>query len=152
LTGLLADRPPKPGPVTESSPVDTGRTAVPAAFGKVKLFTMDGPRTSNRDVVMHLSTDSLTLLPNDGGPPVLALPYRQIQQATYAHARDPRWDPSLGSPPAKVGGSGFFSRARHWLVVQTKNSCAILQLDPGQWSKIVQTFERRTGLTVARPA
>src|SRR5262249_37400022 len=151
LTGLLAARPPTPGPVTESSPVDTGRMAVASAFGNVKLFTLDRERTSNRDVVMHLSTDSLTLLPNDGGRPVLALPYRQIQLATYVHARDPRWDPSLGSPPVKLAGSGLFSRARHWLVVQTKNSCAILQLDPERWSKIVQTFERRTGLTVARP-
>jgi len=112
---------------------------------------MDRERTSNRDVVMHLSTDRLALLPNDGGPPVMALPYRQIQRATYVHARDPQWDPSLGSPPEKMGGSGVFSRARHWLVVQTKNSCAILQLDAEQWSNIVQTFERRTGLTVTRP-
>ena len=151
LPGLLAARPPARGPVAESSLVDTSRTALPSAFGKVKLFTMDRERTSNRDVVMHLSTDRLALLPNDGGPPVMALPYRQIQRATYVHARDPQWDPSLGSPPEKMGGSGVFSRARHWLVVQTKNSCAILQLDAEQWSNIVQTFERRTGLTVTRP-
>ena len=152
LTGLLAARPPTPGPVTESRSIVVDRMAIPSAFGKVKLVTIDRERPSNRDVVLHLSSEGLTLLPHDGGPPVLALPYRQMRQATYVHARDPRWDPSLGSPPARMGGSGLFSRARHWLVVQTKDSCAVLQLDPEQWSKIVETFERRSGLTVARPA
>jgi serine/threonine-protein kinase len=138
-----------PEPVSETvsgAAVD----AVPSAFGKVKLFTANAERSANRDVVLHLSTDSLTLLPHDGGPPILTFPYRQIRQATYAHARDPRWEPSLGSPAVKFSDAGLFSRARHWLVVQTKENGAILQLDPEHWSKIVATFERRTGLTVTR--
>lgn len=153
LTGLAsAAGPAEARAETELAPaVDANAVAVPSAFSKVKLITTDGDRAGNRDVVLHLSTDSLTLLPNDGGPPILALPYRQIQQATYVHARDPRWDPSLGSPPVKISGAGFLSRARHWLVVQTREQCAILQLDADHWSNIVSTFESRTGLAVARP-
>jgi serine/threonine-protein kinase len=152
LTGLrLASRPAGPDEATVPRPVEMNVT-VASAFGGVKLFMTNGERASDRDVVMHLSTDSLTLLPNDGGPPILTFPYREIHQATYLHARDPQWESSLGSPPAKIGGAGFLSRARHWFVIQTKDDYAILQLDGVQWSNIVHTFERRTGLTVARPA
>jgi serine/threonine protein kinase len=153
LTGLTRSAGPiESGAETASaSTVDTNALRVPSVFGKVKLFTTGGERSGNRDVVLHLSTDSLTVLPNDGGAPVLTFPYRQIQAATYVHARDPRWDPSLDLSPEKISGGGLLSRARHWLVIQSKESYAILQLDADQWSNVVQTFERRTGLTVTRP-
>jgi hypothetical protein len=152
LTGLgLSRRPAEPEAPAAPVPVDMDAVAVPSAFAGVKLFMTDRERAGSRDVVMHLSTDRLALLPNDGGPPILTLPYSQIQQATYVHARDPQWESSLGSPPAKIGGAGLLSRARHWFVVQTKDNYAILQLDGDQWSNIVENFERRTGLTVARP-
>jgi len=147
----LSPQPTEPEAAPEpATAADTTVDPMPAAFGRVRLITGDAERTANRDVVLHLSSDSLTLLPHDGGPPILTFPYGQILQATYAHARDPRWEPSLGSPPVKFSDAGLFSRARHWLVVQTKESGAILQLDPEHWSKIVSTFERRTGLTVNR--
>ncbi|HEX7795812.1 MAG TPA: serine/threonine-protein kinase [Vicinamibacterales bacterium] len=153
LTGLgIVPKPAEPDGATVSAPVVMDDVTVASAFSGVKLFMTDRERAGNRDVVMHFSTDRLTLLPDDGGPPILTFPYRDIQQTTYLHARDPQWESSLGSPPAKIGAAGLLSRARHWFVVQTKDSYAILQLDGDQWSNIVQTFERRTGLTVARPA
>jgi hypothetical protein len=140
---------------SDSEPTTVANTtaivASPAAFGHVKMFTLDGDKTNSRDIVVNLSGDQMMLLPNDGGAPITVLPYRDVQQATYVRARDPRWDPSLSAPAGKVGGAGIFSRARHWLVVQTKQAYAILQLDNDQSENILQTFENRTGLKIARP-
>jgi len=122
-----------------------------AAFSKVKLLTIEGGRTTTREIVLNLSDDQMTVSPNDGGAPIAIMPYRQLAKATYVHARDPRWDASLGRPPANVSGSGILARARHWLVVQTIDRYAILQLDGDQWANILQTFEARTHLAIERP-
>ena len=131
---------------------ETATPAIPAAFGRVKIVTLDGAKTISRDVVLNLSTDQMLLLPNDGGAPLTVFPYREIQQATYVRARDPRWDPSLSAPQGKINGAGLLARARHWLVVQTKAAYAILQLDGDQTTGILQTFEGRSGLKITRPA
>jgi hypothetical protein len=128
---------------------ETGATQ--AAFGDLKLLVVEDGTTISRDIVLNLSNNQMTLLPNDGGAPITAIPYRTVARATYVHARDPRWEPLLSGPATKVNVPGIFGRARHWLVVQTKNRYAILQLDADHWLNILQTFELRAGLQVDRP-
>jgi hypothetical protein len=125
--------------------------ATPAAFGDVKLLVVEGPRTISRDIVLNLSNNEMTLLPNDGGAPITAMAYQDVARATYVHARDPRWEPLLNAPSAKLNVPGIFGRARHWLVVQTKDRYAILQLAADHWLNILQTFELRAGLKIDRP-
>jgi hypothetical protein len=125
--------------------------ATQAAFGDVKLLVVEEVRTISRDIVLNLSNSEMTLLPNDGGAPITAIPYRDVARATYVHARDPRWEPLLSGPATKVNVPGIFGRARHWLVVQTKNRYAILQLDADHWLNILQMFELRAGLRIGRP-
>jgi serine/threonine protein kinase len=148
---LTADQSDGEGQPTTAVAVESARLASLAAFGHVKMFTLDGDKTNSRDIVVNLSGDRMMLLPTDGGAPITELAYRDVQQAIYVRARDPRWDPSLSAPAGRVGGAGIFSRARHWLVVQTKQAYAILQLDGNQPENILQTFENRTGLKVLRP-
>jgi len=148
---LTADQSDGEGQPTTAVAVESARLASLAAFGHVKMFTLDGDKTNSRDIVVNLSGDRMMLLPTDGGAPITELAYRDVQQATYVRTRDPRWDPSLSAPAGRVGRAGIFSRARHWLVVQTKQAYAILQLDGNQPENILQTFENRTGLKVLRP-
>jgi serine/threonine protein kinase len=148
---LTADQSDRESQPTTGVAVESARLASPAAFGHVRMFSLDGDKTNSRDIVVNLSGDRMMLLPNDGGAPITVLPYRAVQQATYVRARDPRWNPSLSSPAWKASGAGFFSRARHWLVVQTKEASVILQLDADRSESVLQTFENRTGLKVLRP-
>jgi serine/threonine protein kinase len=147
LTADQSDRESEPSPGVA---IERATLASAAAFGHVKMFTLDGDKTNSRDIIVNLSRDQMMLLPSDGGAPLTVLPYRDVQQATYVRARDPRWDPSLSAPAGRVGGVGIFSRPRHWLVVQTKEAYAILQLDGNQSANILQTFENRTGLKITR--
>lgn len=122
------------------------------SFDNVKLLMMDGSRTRSHNVLLNLSRKEMTVLPNDGGAPLTVIPYRQVVKATYVHARDPRWDPSLRAPAGKLNVPGVLGRARHWLVVQTTDRYAILQLNEDRWLNVLQTLELRTGLRIDRPS
>ena len=138
-------------PPSSPAPPPAPDAATHAAFSKIKLFTVDGGRTTSRDVVLNLSPDRLTVLPTNGSGPLATTLYRDVARATYVHAKEPRWESSLSSPNPKFN-LGFLGRARHWLVVQTKIDCVVLQLDGDQSGSILKTFEEQTGLVVERTA
>ena len=150
--GIEHGRKPSDRPGNADNDREAKPPTTPAAFGDVKLFVVEGVRTISRDIVLNLSNHEMTLLPNDGGAPITALAYQDVAKATYVHARDPRWEPSLNAPAAKLNVPGIFGRARHWLVVQTKDRYAILQLAADHWLNVLQTFELRTGRKIDRPA
>ena len=121
-------------------------TSAPAlmVFRKVKQFVVENGQTKDRDVMLTFSGDTLTVVQESGGAPVAAFPYAGISDVTYARASKPQWDPRFASPVGKVDVSGLLGRARHWLVVQSTATYAILRLDGDDWSQVLQTLQTRT--------
>jgi hypothetical protein len=79
-------------------------------------------------------------------------PYRAIRRATYVSARNPKWDTSLAGPPSDLDVGSILRLSRHWLVVQTTDSYAILRLEERDVPRFLDTLQTRAGIKVERPA
>jgi hypothetical protein len=137
----------KTTPGARRSRPESPPTATVAGFSNLKLLVQADGKTSDRDVVLNLTTRQLSILPPNGGGPILSIPYAQLLKATYVRGRAPQWDATLSAPFDKID-PGF--RARHWLVLQTAETHAILRLDGG-WQRILEALEAVTARRVDRP-
>ena len=124
-------------------------------FPDVKLYVVTGKKADDKDAVLNFAGGQLLVMPSTGGAAMASLPYKRITKATYVRARSPKWDPALASPPEGLDiGSvmGTLMRtSRHWLVLQGADYFEILRLEDNNFSRILNTFEARTGLKVDRP-
>ena len=86
--------------------------------------------------------------------PIVVLRYRDLVRATYTRARAPRWDSTFAAPPPDLDlpGGGIFRSARHWLVLQSNATFAILRLNDDDWREIIEKIAERTGIRVDQPA
>jgi serine/threonine-protein kinase len=156
-----ADRPARTGD-TRTAPVSRAQrppsaqtprpadTATIAVFSNLKLLEVSGPQASDRDVMLSLSNDQVTIVPPDGRSPIVTLPYARIEKATYVHAAEPKWVSGLAGPVEALDVTGVFGRARHWLSLQSKEAYAILRLDGNGWQRVIEAFESISGRRVDR--
>jgi hypothetical protein len=79
------------------------------------------------------------------------MPYSALLRATYVHARDPRWDATLPGPPQDLDVGGIFRTAKHWLVLQGRDSFMVVRLEDGNWRPAVNTVVDRTGVQLTLP-
>jgi serine/threonine protein kinase len=146
-TAVVSSRP-KATPLPAAEPA---KPALPdASFKNVKLLTVNGTRTTASDAALHFAEADVSVQSSDAKVGVTALRYPEIAKATYVHARDPKWDPLLSGPAGKIDVPGILGRARHWLVVQSKDAYVILRLDGDDRLDVLKAFEERTGIVVER--
>ena len=147
-------KPVRAATVAASAPAPEARPApaVPlAVFRNVKLLAVNGSRTTARDVVLALSGAEMNAVSTETSEPLAMIRYDQMARATYIHARDPQWHPEHSAPAGRIDVPGILGRARHWLVVQTKETYAILRLDGPDALEILKAVEDRTGRAIDRP-
>ena len=77
------------------------------------------------------------------------MPYESLVRATYARGRDPKWDPSLAAPPEDLDVGSIFRTAKHWLVLQGRDSYIIVQLEDNNWRPILNTVVDRTKVQIS---
>ena len=141
--------PPAVSAPTESrAPAEAADAQV--VFPDVKVLMISGRRAQDRDALLSLVSGQVTVLNRQGGTIIASTPYRSIERATYARARNPKWDPSFFSPPADLDMPGILPTARHWLVLQGRGSYLILQLNGNTWQQVLEAIEGRTGVKVER--
>ncbi len=156
-----AVKPPTAGaqaPATGTAAVAPGAatvTAKPAddplvTFPDVKLYQVTGKRAADKDAVLNFSAGQLLVMPNSGGAAMATLPYKRITHATYVKARDPKWSTGFAAPPDDLDVGSFVRTPRHWLVLQGADHFEILRLDDKNFSRVLDTFEARTGLKIDR--
>ncbi|HET9272158.1 MAG TPA: serine/threonine-protein kinase [Vicinamibacterales bacterium] len=122
-------------------------------FSSVKYLAVNGRRTTDRDVLVNFGGGQVSVLSRDGGGAILSIPYGSIRRATYVSARDPKWDTSLTGPPADLDVGSILRQSRHWLVLQTADSYAILRLDDQRnVPRFLDMIQVRTGVKIERPA
>ena len=119
-------------------------------FPDVKVLMITGRRAQDRDALLSFVGGQMTVLNREGGTIITSTPYKAIERVTYVRARNPKWDPSLFSPPDNLDMPGILPTARHWLVLQSRTAYLILQLNGNTWQKVLETVEGRTGLKVDR--
>jgi eukaryotic-like serine/threonine-protein kinase len=146
--GATAARASEGRPVVPNSPADEH-----VVYSDVKLLTVtSGKKTHDQDALLSFVGGTISVLAKDGGTPIMSMTYKGVVRATFVHARDPKWDPSLPAPAdEKLDLPGLFHPAHNWLVLQTKTAYTILRLDDSDVAQILTTVETRTGVKVDRP-
>jgi eukaryotic-like serine/threonine-protein kinase len=135
-------------PAESRTPAESADAQV--VFPDVKVLLISGRRAQDRDALLSLVSGQVTVLNRQGGTIIASSPYKSIERATYARARNPKWDPSFFSPPSDLDMPGILPTARHWLVLQGRGSYLILQLNGNTWQKVLEAIEGRTGVKVQR--
>jgi hypothetical protein len=129
--------------------------ALPESFGAIKTLVADGTKARELDALLILEPERLVIRNRDNGSVLQTAPYQSIAVATYARARQPRWqeDSSVAPIPKSFSGSGFFLKSsRHWLTLQSKSEFLILRLEDKNVKAILASIEARTGSKIQRPA
>jgi hypothetical protein len=122
------------------------------AFADVRQFVVvNGKKTRDEDVLVSFVSGQISVLRQKDSSSIASWPYRGLLGATYVKARDPRWDPSLASPPDDVDVGGILRTSKHWLVLQNRDAYLILRLADSNYARVLEVLEARTGITVARP-
>ncbi|HVW06778.1 MAG TPA: hypothetical protein VHB78_17370, partial [Vicinamibacterales bacterium] len=122
------------------------------AFADVRQFVVvNGKKTRDEDVLVSFVSGQISVLRQKDSSSIASWPYRGVLGATYVKARDPRWDPSLASPPDDVDVGGILRTSKHWLVLQNHDAYLILRLADSNYARVLEVLEARTGITVARP-
>ncbi len=106
--------------------------AIPESFGDIKTLVADGAKARELDALLILEPDRLVVRNRDNGAVLQTASYQSIAVATYARARQPRWqeDSSVAPIPKSFSGSGFFLKSsRHWLTLQSRSEFVILRLE-----------------------
>jgi serine/threonine protein kinase len=153
-TADVKPRPASPGALTANGPsiaTASGKATTLHTFSNIKLLTVADGRTEDHDVQLTFSPRDITAEQDGMNQPIAQVPYRQIAKATYVYAAEPRWDPSFSAPTERVNVPGFLGRSRHWLVVQTRDTHAILRIDGDQSARVLDAFESRAGVPIERP-
>jgi len=123
----------------------------PVSFTNVKLLAVNGVRTTTSDVVVQFSGGEVTVQQANGKAAPATLAYQRIAKVTYAHGRDPKWDPTLNGPPEKIDVPGILGRSKHWLVLQAADGYFILRLDGEDRLEAMKAFEERAHMLIDRP-
>ncbi|HEX5215596.1 MAG TPA: serine/threonine-protein kinase [Vicinamibacterales bacterium] len=125
-----------------------------ASFPGVRAIVIAGKKGEERDAELRFAAGEITVVDTRAATPIVVLRYRDLVRAIYTRARAPRWDKSFAAPPADLDlpGGGIFRSARHWLVLQSNTTFAIVRLNDGDWRAIIERVTERTGLRVDQSA
>jgi len=155
------------GPVGTGAPGAPGTTGARASRGgrasvpdtgfridNLRLLVVSGRQGTERDALLYFG-GGVIMIRSSTGEGITSLQYKDLELATYVHAKDPKWDETLASPPSNLdvpGGIAIFRSTRHWLVLQTKAAYAILRLEDDNWQAVIDTLAARTGVRIVQPA
>jgi serine/threonine-protein kinase len=121
-------------------------------YKDIKFMAVTGQDSQEQDALMNLGGGHIAVVPKNGGAAFATVPYGTVVHATYVHTKDPKWDPSLPSPPDQLQIHGFMRGARHWLALQSKTAYVLLRLDDNNWRSVLDAVETRCRIKVDRPA
>jgi serine/threonine-protein kinase len=120
----------------------------PAEFKDVRLLVVTGRRSADQEGLLSFAEGQLTVLGRGSGAALASMPYDTLLRASYIHARDPKWDASLAGPPQDLDVGGIFRTAKHWLVLQGRDSYMIVRLEDNNWRPILNTVVDRTKVQI----
>lgn len=127
---------------------------VPAmTFKDVKVLVAAGKAMRDRDAVLTLTADRLTVLDETGEAEIVSVPYSAIQGAHYSRSKEPKWKDVEGNVrevPVDLGRLGFFRGERNWLILTTNTEPVFLRFENEQMNAILAAIQGRTGLTIQR--
>ena len=125
----------------------------PVTFRNVKVLVTQGDDLRDRDAVLTLGADHLSVLDRAGKAEIVSLPYTAIVSAFYSRSKQPRWkDPDGKEAVASVnmGKLGFFRGDRNWLILTTQASPVFIRFESGDLNAVLSAVQQRTGKPIQR--
>jgi hypothetical protein len=120
----------------------------------VRTLVLQGTKSEELNALLSFEQGNVIVRSRETGSVVKTMPYREIEAATYARAKRPRWKEANGVAPVpdSLGGSGsFLGTTKHWLTLQSKTDFLILRLDDQNIRAVLATTEARTGAKLEQP-
>jgi hypothetical protein len=137
--------PPAPVAPTEEAPL--------ATFNQVRVLISEGERAREREGVLQLGGGRVSVVPVEGGSPIVSLPNSSIGGLFYARSKQPRWRDESGKEVesrADLGRMGFLRGDRNWLILLTSGEPIILRLEDTALRTVLPAIEERTGKKIQR--
>jgi hypothetical protein len=143
--------PPTPEPAPPPPPP---KPEVPAVtFKDVKVMVKQGNTLRDRDAVLTLAGDHLSVQDRSGKVEMVSLPYAAIQQAYFSRSKEPKWkgpDGKEQTADVDQGKMGFFRGDRNWLILSTGGEPVFLRLEDRDLKTILATIQERANVRIQR--
>jgi hypothetical protein len=128
-------------------------TETSATFSDLRAFVVNGKKAEEQDAILRFQGGVVTLASDKGGRVFAALPYREVTSAAFVRAKNPRWYPTLASPPSGVDmPGGLFRSARAWLALQSRDVYLIVRLNDEDVRRVLDAVTEHTGLKIEQLA
>jgi hypothetical protein len=140
-------------PVTEAPPARVWPNLPPATFDRVRVLIDHGDVFKEREAILTLHGDRLSVLDRKEKSEVVTLPYEAIVQAFFSRTKQPRWGRSGATEEiARVdrGKMSMFRGERNWLILTTQSRPVFIALDDSSVSTALSLVEQRTGVTIVK--
>jgi serine/threonine-protein kinase len=142
---------------TAGATAASGRTRTPpdalVTFNDVRYLAVAGRTTTDQDASLYVGGGQISVMARPSGATLATMRYADTR-ATHIRGRAPRWDSSLPGPSGNLDLPGGFlgvRGARHWLVLQSPATYAVLSLSDTEWSRVLDLIAQRTGRPIVRP-
>ncbi|MBA2306263.1 MAG: hypothetical protein H0W08_27040, partial [Acidobacteria bacterium] len=143
---------PLPAPAVEPPPPPIPEVA-PITFKDVKVLVVQGKSMRDRDAVLRLAGDRLSVLDRSGQSEILSLPYSSIVQAFYSRSKQPRWKGPDGKDAVAsvdLGKMSFFRGDRNWLILTTQADPVFIRFEDADLRAALPVVEERIGVKIQR--
>jgi serine/threonine-protein kinase len=125
----------------------------PLTFDAVKIVLAEGNDLRDRDAVLRLSDDHLSVLDRSGNTEILSLGYSSVAGAFYSRSKQPKWkgpDGKEQEASVDLGALGFFRGDRNWVILTTPTGRVILRVENDDLQPVLSAISQRTGMIVQR--
>ena len=143
---------PVAAPVVEPPPPPIPEVA-PITFKDVKVLVVQGKTMRDRDAILRLAGDHLSVLDRSGQAEILSLPYSSIVRAFYSRSKQPRWKGPDGKDAVAsvdLGKMSFFRGDRHWLILTTQADPVFIRFEDADLRAALPVVEERIGVKIQR--
>jgi serine/threonine-protein kinase len=140
---------PAPPPVTPAA----APVLPPLTFKDVKMLVPAGKSRREREAVLTLAGDHLSLRDKSTQAELLSLPYSSITQSFYSLSKQPKWKGPDGkdvSVSVDLGKMGFFRSDRNWVIFTTQAEPVFICFENRELRAAVRAIEERTGVKIRR--
>jgi hypothetical protein len=125
----------------------------PVTFKDVKVLVAQGDSMRERDAVLTLTGDHLTVTDRSGKTQILSVPYPGIQQAFYSRSKQPKWKKPDGTEEVTavdLGKMSFFRGERNWVILTTQGAPVFLRFEDAALRTVLPAIQERTGVKIQR--
>ena len=138
-----------PAPKPAATPAKP--TVAPIVFADIKVAVAQGKGLRERNAVLTLAGDHLSLSDPAGAAQILSVEYASIVRAVFSRSKQPKWTGADGkemTASVDLGKLGFFRGERNWLILITSGDPVFLRFDDKDRRAVLAAAEQRLGVSI----